>query len=74
MDILYSLRSTHRGYVLSNSIVPVRHVHQEQGFSEFSFLHVTLLVQIWRAMLQHKAVSNVHIWDLLYFMTPIQPQ
>lgn len=64
----------HGGYVLSNFIVPVSHVHQEQGFSELPFLHVTLLVQIWRAMLQHKAGSNVHTWDLLYFMTPIQLQ
>lgn len=61
-------------YVLSNSIVPINHVHQEQGFSELSFLPVTVLVQIWRAMLQHKAVSNVYIWDLLYFLTPIQLQ
>lgn len=64
----------HGGYVLSNSIVPINHRHQEQGFSAFSSLHVTPPVQIRRAMLQHKAVSNVYIWDLPYSMTPIQLQ
>lgn len=58
----------HGGYVLSNSIVHINHMHQEQGFLKFSFLHGTPLVPIWRAMLQHKAVSNVHIWDLLYLL------
>jgi len=40
------------------------------GFSEFSLLHVKLLAQVWRALFQHKAVSNVHVWNLPYFMNP----